>query len=155
MDRWTRIVDNLIGEIIGDGDISHLPGAGKPLVLHDDCHTPSDQRAAFKILQDHEVLPAWIASGKSLELNEARLRKEVEARALRYLNTMRSAKSVQIRTIEAGWSRYMVDFFERVERHNRDVLIQNLKVPSGIPHQAILNGDILLKHALKSYKRMS
>ena len=46
---------------------------GKPLVLHDDCHTPSDQRAAFKILQDHEVLPAWIASGKSLEFKRGEI----------------------------------------------------------------------------------
>ena len=52
MDRWARIVDHLLGEVIGNGDISDLPGAGKPLPLPNDSHTPPDQRAAFKIMQD-------------------------------------------------------------------------------------------------------
>ena len=155
MDRWTRIVDRLIGEIIGNGDISHLPGAGKPLALHDDCHTPSEQRTAIKILQDHDVFPEWIASGKSLEQNEARLRKEIEARAQRYVHALRTFKrdfkTTQIGNTEADWSRFTADFCDRVERHNRDALLHNLKVPGGIPHQPILDGVVLIKHALKSH----
>ncbi len=153
MDRWTRIVDRLIGEIIGNGDISHLPGAGKPLALHDDCHTPIEQRTAIKIMQDHDVLPEWITSGKALERNEASLRKEIEARAQRYLHALhtfkRDLKATQMGKTKAEWLRFTADFCERVDTHNRDVLLHNLKVPGGIRHQPILSGEDLIKHALK------
>ena len=77
MDRWARIVDHMLFEVIGDGDVSDLPGAGKRLTLADDSHTPADQRAAFKIMQDNEVAPDWMALAKSLEQSEAQIRAEI------------------------------------------------------------------------------
>jgi len=151
MDRWARIVDHLLGEAIGDGDISDLPGAGKPLALNEDSHTPPDQRAAFKIMQDNEVAPGWVTLAKSVEQSEAEIRAEVESRAKdAALAAGRSASAGQANRKR---SRYVNQLEERIERHNRDVILHNLKAPRGIPHRAMLNSDQLFKQALSKAKR--
>ncbi len=148
MDRSRRIVDHLLGEIIGNGDISHLPGAGKPLRLHDDPHTPSDQRAAQKIMQDNNVSPEWIETGKAISQNETKLLAEIGERTERYYKELNAVStSVQAANLRTRWSRYTVDFRERVKRHNREALLYNLKAPAGIPHKPILDADLLLNRA--------
>lgn len=153
MDRWARIVDHLLGEVIGDGDISDLPGAGKPLTLPEDCHTPPDQRAAFKIMQDHEVAPEWMALAKSLEQSEARIRAEIEAKAERLDASFEDDSSGSRGQGEAELSRYDSQLEQRIERHNRDVILHNLKAPRGIPHRPMLNSDMLIKQALAKARR--
>ena len=154
MDRWRRIVDHLLGEVIGDGDISHLPGAGKPLQLDDDPHTPGDQRAALKIMQDHNVSPEWITVGKALEQNEARLLEEIEAKARQYNGESPSdSYSDKVRKASTNWSRYLLRFHDQTERHNRQVLLYNLKAPHGIPHKPILNCEALIALALQSVEQ--
>ena len=85
MKRWKDSVDRQLQDTIGDGDISHLPGAGKPLKLRDESLTPAEFRVAHKIMGDHEMIPDWIAAGRLLEQLEARLRQQLKHRAARYL----------------------------------------------------------------------
>ena len=154
MDRSRRIVDHLLGEIIGNGDISHLPGAGKPLRLNDDPHSPSDQRAAQKIMQDNNVSPEWIETGKAISQNEKQLVAEVGERAERYYKEFNAVSTgVQGANLRTRWSRYTANFRERVKRHNREALLYNLKAPAGIPHKPILNADLLLNRALDLAKQ--
>ena len=80
MNRWKKAVDHLVEDLIGDGDVSHLPGAGRPLQLGDDKHTPAELRAAHKIMQDHDVVPDWMTFGKSLEEMEHKLRLQISER---------------------------------------------------------------------------
>ncbi len=49
MKKWQDIVNQLVKDVIGDGDISHLPGAGRPLQLQDKSHTNRTTRGS----QDH------------------------------------------------------------------------------------------------------
>lgn len=156
MDRPRRVVDHLLSESIGNGDISHLPGAGKPLRLNDDPHTPSDQRAAQKIMQDNNVSPEWVETGKALSQNEKQLLAEVGKRAERYYKELKAvSSSVQEANLRRRWSRYTADFRERVKRHNREALLYNLKAPARIPHKPILNSDILLSDARNTAKQKS
>ena len=67
MKRWETLVDKMVREVIGDGNVSHLPGAGKPLDLGLDENTPADQRLVHKILKDHDIAPEWMMRGKALE----------------------------------------------------------------------------------------
>ena len=146
MDKWRRIVDRLITDAIGDGDVSHLPNAGKPLKLADDARAPEDQRAAFKIMQDHNVLPDWITEGKLLETAEADLCAELTARAQRFHRESQAARSTDhAASIRERWIGFLAEFSERVEQHNRKALTFNLKLPKGIPHKPILNIDALLE----------
>lgn len=151
MKKWERIVDRLITESIGDGDVSHLPGAGKKLSLKDDSSTPEELRAAFKIMEDHNVTPEWIAVGLRLEQMESTLRNQLEMRARQHhmRRARAEATSAGAARIESDWSRYREQFLERVERYNREVLVYNLTLPSGIPHRQTLRGEPLIEQALR------
>ena len=152
LSRWDRIVDQGARQLIGDGDVSHLPGAGKRLPL-DDEHVPREMRAAYKIMADNEVVPDWIAAGKALSTQERKLRKRLNARARRFRQDIESAQSRdenhrQAR-IEANWRRFAVEFEQEIERFNREALVYNLKLPPSLPKRQHLRADKLLKRALK------
>ena len=144
MKRWERIVDQLVTDAIGNGDVSHLPGAGAPLRLDDGSHTPDEWRMAFKIMNDHEVLPGWIASGKALEKQEVELRKQIADRARLYRDRL------QLADVDRGWEHYKEKMRQRIGRHNREVLLLNLKLPAGLPHRPILNPTTVIKQAIES-----
>lgn len=152
MNKWERLVDRLITDSIGDGDVSHLPGAGKSLPLKHNSNTPADLRAAFKIMEDHNVTPEWIEAGKGLEQLEATLRSQIEARAQQYMRELRRARqdpaSPRVDELESNWRRYRARYLERVKRYNREALTYNLTLPKGIPHRQALRGEQLIEQAL-------
>ena len=154
MKDWDNILARRLKEAIGDGDISRLPGAGKPLNLQDESHTPPDMRSAHKIMQDNGVIPDWIAEGDRLDQLETGLRQQIQERATRYSRERQiaaaSGDSSRALRVEKSWQRYVEDYLERVERYNRDVLLHNLKLPRGIKHKLTLNGDELIRHARQS-----
>ena len=151
MKKWERIVDRLITDVIGDGDVSHLTGAGKRLPSKDETHTPNEWRAAFKMMDDHNVMPAWIATGARLDQVEAALRKQINSRAQQHRRRLALAETTSQATaaVESDWFRYRGRFLERVESYNREALVYNLTLPRGIPHRQILQGEALIEQALR------
>lgn len=153
MQKWQRIVDRLIADSIGDGDVSHLPGAGKRLPLNDDPNTPDDLRAAFKIMEDHNVAPEWIETSRRLEAKEAALRSQLETRAQKHNRDLRrvrqEASAAHAQAVDSKWRRYQRQFLERVERYNREALVYNLTLPKGIPRRQTLRGKLLIEQALR------
>lgn len=156
MKNWQTLIDQMIRETIGDGNISHLPGAGKPLNLDDDLYTPADQQMAFKIMKDHHVAPDWMMAGKALAQAEEKLRAQLELCATQYLHKHNQAidKGAVIAEIqiENTWQAFIVEFSDRVERYNKEVLLYNISVPKQIPHKQILVSDKLIATALKQTK---
>jgi DnaJ family protein C protein 28 len=71
---WESAVEKQIREAMERGEFDHLRGAGKPLDLSENPHTPEDWRLAFKVLKDAGVAPEWIEQGKEI-------RKELRALA--------------------------------------------------------------------------
>lgn len=151
MKKWERIVDRLINEAIGDGDVSQLTGAGKRLPTKDESHTPSDWRAAFKMMDDHNVMPEWIATGARLEKMEAALRTEINRRARQHRRKLARADATSqgAAAVESDWIRYQGQFLARIERYNREALLHNLTLPRGISHRRILQGEALIEQALR------
>ncbi|MCY4063712.1 MAG: DUF1992 domain-containing protein [Chloroflexi bacterium] len=151
MKKWERIVDRLISDAIGDGDVSHLSGAGKRLPTKDESHTPSEWRAAFKIMDDHDVMPEWVATGARLDKTDAALRKQIKTRAQQHRRQLARARATSQDSVavESDWIRYRARFLERVERYNREALVYNLTLPRGIPHRRILRGEALIEQALQ------
>lgn len=153
MQKWKRIVDRLIADSIGDGDVSHLPGAGKRLPLNDDPNTPDDLRAAFKLMEDHNVAPEWIEASRRLEEKEAALRSQLTTRAQMHKRDLRrvrqEASAERAQAVDSKWRRYQRQFLERVERYNREALVYNLNLPKGIPHRQTLRGELLIEQALQ------
>lgn len=52
-----RLVEEKINIAVRQGDFDGLSGAGKPLVLEDNCAIPAELRAAFRILKNAGFLP--------------------------------------------------------------------------------------------------
>ena len=154
MRRWERLVDQRIADLIGDGDVSHLPGAGKPLSLELDKHSPDEFRLAHKIMADNDVMPDWVAAGKALGELEAKLRKQVTVKAEAFVKKCKSAESGGQTSFgiqhEDRWKAYAAAFREQVGRFNREVLLYNLKLPAGLPHRQVLAGDALIDQALSA-----
>ena len=118
--RWEKAVDRQLADIIGDGDISHLPGAGEKLDLNDNSNTPSEWRLAVKIMRDHNVAPEWIEAGKRLEAQEEKLRDQAESRARQYQSDRNRAPASagSQSNIESSWRRFRETFKERVASYN-------------------------------------
>ncbi len=158
MDKWKRIVDSQIADMIGDGDVSHLPGAGRKLELKDGGSTPNEWRAAFKIMEDHNVMPEWIETGAKLETTATALRRLISERAQRYLRGLRKAEAASKPALaaefESQWNRFAEDYREQVERYNREALDYNLTLPAGLPHKAILRPTALIERALQDAARL-
>jgi len=54
------IAEQKIAEAIGRGELSDLPGAGKPLQLDDDALIPEDLRMAWRILKNAGFVPPQV-----------------------------------------------------------------------------------------------
>lgn len=154
MQKWEKIVDQLFREAIGDGDVRHLSGSGKPLRLDNGSHTPPELRAAHKIMNDHNVIPDWIAVRESLDRAESNLRRQLLDKAARYRADRRAARVTgQARTeskVEGEWQRFKSGFLEATERHNRALLEHNLSLPQGIAHKPQLRGEEMIERALQA-----
>lgn len=145
MDRWQSLVDEQIRKLIGDGEVSHLPGAGRPLNLRADEMVPDEMRMAYKIMQDHDVLPGWIVQSRALD----EMVETIRTRLARAADHYRRDRDYAARTRDAAAGRYAEQAWkqaqraarEKIEEYNREVLSFNLRVPQGIPHKHPLSAD--------------
>ena len=154
LSRWQRMVDQQSKEAIGDGDVSHLPGAGKRLQI-DDGQTPPELRVAFKIMADNDVKPDWIAEGNALKDKERGLRESLQKNARCYHDAMGMSADDPQRLLQAEsrWTRFAADFAGDVASYNRETLVYNLKLPPGLPRRKQLRAEDLLARALEDAVR--
>ncbi len=67
MTTFERMAEQRIAEAIERGELSDLPGAGKPLALDDDALIPEELRLAYRVLKNAGCVPPEIE-----RLNEIR-----------------------------------------------------------------------------------
>lgn len=137
MRDWESAIDKQIREAMERGEFDNLPGAGKPLDLSDDPHTPDDWRMAFKILKDNKVAPGWIEHGKTIRdelralqlLLDNQIRWQCEQRAK--MKSLVPAKLIAEREhLAQARERTMRDYRQRAETLNRLIDTFNLQVPN-------------------------
>ena len=157
MRRWNALIERKISEVIGDGDVSHLPGAGLPLSIDTDGHLPDEWRVAHKLMSDNNVVPEWIARGEALERMETKLKQQISSRAQTYQRDLARAKRAgdnsQRSHLRDRWRRAIADCRERVERYNRELLTYNLNLPAGLRHRLSLDSDALVEQALADARK--
>jgi hypothetical protein len=64
---WESWVDRIIRSALESGAFDDLPGAGKPLNLAHNPHTPRQWQLAFHILENAGYRPAWIEQRAAIE----------------------------------------------------------------------------------------
>lgn len=66
MDIVDKIAEACIQEALEKGELSNLPGAGKPLKLDDDYMIPEELRAAYRLLKNAGFLPPELQLRKDI-----------------------------------------------------------------------------------------
>ena len=87
MDIIDKVAEARIQEAIERGELSDLPGEGKPLRLDDDANVPEELRAAYRLLKNAGFLPP-----------ELELRKDISEAEQLLLHTEDAAEYARART---------------------------------------------------------
>lgn len=85
MSIFDILAEERIRAALTRGELSGLPGEGRPLVFEDDCLVPSEQRMTNKILRNAGYVPPAVANLKELRALVGSLAglKDVSAESLR------------------------------------------------------------------------
>jgi len=147
--RWQSEIDRAISEMLEQAQAQGLPGEGRPLRLDDNEFTPNDQRMAFKLLKDNEIVPEWIMRGKDLEAFNARIKVKLLKAAKAYRMQLSLAqKAAEKHNAEKRWQSAQQKLQADVERYNDQVLSYNLVVPAGISHRKLMRLHVLVEAVL-------
>lgn len=155
MPDWMSLIDKQIQKAIDEGQMSNLPGEGKPFVFEDDSNTPQELRLAFKMLKDHGFAPDWMMMGKEMDANRERLLESIKKAVRAYQGAVADAT----RDLEQGehrrqqaqltWESIQKNLQEVVQAFNKQILTYNLKVPQGITHKPQINLEQEIKQLLR------
>lgn len=138
------LMDDILKDAMQKGEFDNLPGAGKPLKLNDDPHTPAELRLAYKILKDNDLPPDWIAAGKDVDAGRDKLLAEMRAALRRYRGALndaaRSDQPEQTRIkVDAAWQTTLTALRDSSKALNRQALNFNLKAPQGVAHKSMFD----------------
>jgi hypothetical protein len=154
-ERPQSLIDEIIKDAIEQGKFANLPGEGKPLRLDDETHVPEALRMAHKLLKDNQLAPDWIVEGAELRQAREAMLKMIKREARRYRKTLDAAAraaspELTRRALHMAWDVRRAELLESAEKLNRRLFGYNLKVPSGIPHLAMLNASDIIDSSRQS-----
>lgn len=142
IERWQSVIDEALQKALENGELSNLPGAGKPLNLRRDSFVPDDMQMAYKIMRDNEIAPDWVMMGKELTQQENKLRDHIRAAVRTYQTALAESEravpgqvAAYRQNAEAQWQAAQRSIQALADQYNDRVLTYNLKVPPGIPHR--------------------
>jgi hypothetical protein len=115
---WDTIVESKLREAFADGLFDDLPGAGKPLRWVEEALVPPDWRAAFHVLRQAGLAPAWIMLDASIREDQQAAR-QAFARAIAGFDKR-----------DPEYRRARELFAHRLAKINAAIDELNLKVPS-------------------------
>jgi hypothetical protein len=152
LNKWRTLVDEKVGKWIGDGDMSWHPKAGQPLDLDWDEYTPEDMRIAYKIMQENDAVPPWMALGFTLRDKHGKITRKVHQNARDFLyrkqEALHSGSILRLQQVEKRWEEAQAKLYEEITRYNAELLDYNLQVPPTIGQMIPLNARDLIQKAL-------
>lgn len=83
MSWFELIADRKIRDAQEEGKFDNLPGRGRPLQLEIDSRVPPEQRAAYRLMKEANLLPDWIELDKQIRRRQERIAARVEEYARR------------------------------------------------------------------------
>lgn len=145
--KWQNLIDEKAVEIIGDGDMSWHPMAGKPLNLGDDSNIPEDMRLAYRMMKEENVVPPWMALGFTLQDKHEKIMRRLEQYAKDYVRRKREALQsgsfVNLRSADERWEKAISTIKVDIQRYNSELLDYNLQVPPTIGQRVPLQEEII------------
>jgi hypothetical protein len=150
--QYLSWLDQQIRALIGNGDVSHLPNAGRKFDWSQESpHTPEDLRLAYKIMRDADVVPEWIALSAELEKERSaieRLAQQVHRDyRLRQAEADRRGSLVLRREADARRTDALRRLSQQIVEYNRKLLIFNLTRPKAVAQRVPLNIDEIMRAA--------
>jgi hypothetical protein len=136
MSLWDQIIRQMMDKAQSEGAFNEAEFHGKPLDLSENPFVPEDQRMAYKIMKDNDVVPEWI--GDNREIREAinAARRELERSHARFQDTLRKlANRVDVDAIYArhaahgNWDIARERFRQEGARINKLIETYNFRVP--------------------------
>lgn len=156
MEQWQRWLDDKLREVIGDGNVAHLPGAGKPLILEDEDNIPEELRVAYRIMRDNHMVPDWVMLGAELERDRKAIHQKAAAYARSYTERLRDAWSagsfVMERDAEERWQAACAKLRDLIDAYNSKLLTYNVQIPPEVVQGVPINADDLLATALARFR---
>jgi len=155
MPDWSSLIDKQIQKAIEEGQMSNLPGEGKPIVFEDDSNTPHELRLAFKLLKDQGFAPDWIMMGNELDARREQLKDSIKKAVRAYQGALADAdRDVQQgaqrrQRAQSTWDTVQESLRERAQAFNKEIITYNLKVPQGISHKPQINLEQEIKQLLR------
>jgi hypothetical protein len=142
--NWKSLVDKLLEEAQNDGQFNNLRGEGQPLKFEDESHIPHELRMAHRLLKEHDLVPEWIMLRQDIEKARAKLMDTIARGWKTYQNAQaaadRSAAPFEQRQqAETNWRQSQGRYQQAADKLNSEILRYNLKVPPGIPQQALFS----------------
>lgn len=155
--KWQTVVDEKIRDLIGDGDMSWHPGAGKPLDLSEDHHIPEEMRMAYKIMRDNDAVPPWISQGYALRERHdkivEKLRLYAQAHVKRSHEARLAGSFVRQKQADDRWKSAVERLQPDVLRYNRELMDYNLTVPPTVGQMVPFNLPKAAQSALDRARR--
>lgn len=155
MSRWLSLIEKQLQQAVDEGQMSNLPGAGKPLDLDENPLAPADMRMAFKILQDNGYAPDWMMLGQEIDAKCSRamamIRRGVEAYegSLQDATRHHTEAEQQRQRAYQAWDLAQKSLRDAVAKLNKEIMTYNLKVPQGVAHKPQLNLEQEIKRLLR------
>lgn len=137
MDEWNNLISQRIEEAMRRGDFDNLPGRGKPQRIQREPFVPEDQQMAFKLLQNNDLTPDWIAERKELLRLKQNFGEQVLSIAREALTQWHAAEDATRRqAVLATWARWLLRWEAEISEINRR--IQNLNLKQPIAHLEVI-----------------
>ncbi len=140
LDHWSDIVGQRVEEAMRQGYFDNLPGRGQPLNLNKNPFVPADRQMANMLLENNDLVPAWIDARKSVLQAIDAFRSKLFGVTNSYISskhTMRDPADAEKLSEEWAWQ-VGVWRAESVVL-NRQIEVVNLEQP--VPHLEIFKLD--------------
>ena len=131
MEEWSDLVSKRIEEAMRRGEFDNLPGRGKPLDVSREPFVPEEQQMAFKLLQNNDLTPDWIAERKEVHKGIEGFRQQVQAIAAQARTRWEAATDDAHRhDLAMTWLRWIARWEAELVEMNRRIGTLNLRQPS-------------------------
>lgn len=131
MEEWRDLVSKRIEEAMRRGEFDNLSGRGKPVNVSREPFVPEDQQMAFKLLQNNNLTPDWIAERKEVLKAVEGFRAKVAAVAGQArVQCEAAADDARRHAVSMTWLRWIAAWEAEIVELNRRINTLNLRQPS-------------------------